>query len=124
MENVFIAGDEDTPEIDLNFSEKKFIISGKSLPEDVTEFYNPIFENIKAYFAENPDSLELTFKMEYFNTASSKQIMEIIELCGDSIGNKENLIVKWYHKDEDEDMQEAGEDLQDITELNFEFFTM
>lgn len=124
MENILLEGEEDTPRVELLFNEKKFIFSGKSLPEDVSEFYKPIFENIEAFFKTNPSSLELTFKMEYFNTASSKQIMEVIELCGDSIGDKDKLTIHWYYKDEDEDMQEAGEDLQDITELPFQFHTM
>lgn len=121
MENFFFKGEADVPTIELAFDKKHFIFSGKSLPEDVDEFYEPIQKQISEFLNTNPESLLLDFELEYFNTASSKKILDIIEMVSEGISNKGNLQINWHYKEIDEDMLEAGEDLQDITELSFTF---
>jgi SiaC family regulatory phosphoprotein len=40
-----------TPAIDFDFGNNHLKLSGESYPEDVTEFYNPIFSALDAYLA-------------------------------------------------------------------------
>lgn len=110
MENLNIKGREETPEVILNKTKGIFSIKGKSLPEDPFVFYNPILEWIKNY-AKNPnEKTELSFAMTYFNTSSSKIILEIMK-CFELIKKEKNkeVLINWLCYPEDEDMIESGE---------------
>jgi len=80
MDALIIKGTNETPNITFDKDANKFEITGKSLPEDVKEFYNPVLGWLKAY-AEDPNPKTVfKVKMEYFNTASSKMLLEVLEL--------------------------------------------
>ena len=52
MEPLTITASDDTPEISFDKQTNKFQITGKSLPEDVIEFYSPIFNWLERYVAD------------------------------------------------------------------------
>jgi len=121
MEVLSIKGTQETPEVLFDKQAGIFSISGKSLPEDVKEFYGPLMEWIENYSAEPNPETKLTVKMEYFNTASSKMLLEIFELFKNMHDAGKIITVDWYYQEDDEDMQDAGEDYADIVELPFNF---
>lgn len=105
-----IKAREETPEVILNKEDGIFSIKGKSFPEDPFFFYNPILEWVKKY-AENPnDKTELYFAITYFNTSSSKIILEIMK-CFEIIKKEKNkeVLINWICYSEDEEMIESGE---------------
>jgi len=120
-EEVYIKGSVETPEVVLNKNEGVLKFSGRSMPEDAKEFYNPIKEWVSQY-AENPaPGTRVVFSYEYFNTASSKMIMELIEAVK-KIGEKDQqLTVEWHYLEDDDDMLEAGEDYEEITGMEFQY---
>ncbi len=123
-EDVFhIKGTTDTPEVLVDPVKGLVKISGRSMPEDPKEFFAPIKERIESYAANPVSGSKVIFKFEYFNTASSKIIMEIIDLVK-AIGEKDDKVVyEWHYIEDDDDMLEAGEDYEDIAEIKFEYFT-
>ena len=119
MEIINLEGTEDTPKILLDKGNGIFEISGRSLPEDSAEFYQPILDWISAYGEDpNPETL-FTFKLEYFNTASSKLILDVLSALEDIDG----VAIDWYFHEDDEDMEEAGEEFSELVEIPFEFKT-
>lgn len=117
MEIISLEGTEDTPKILLNKDNGIFEISGRSLPEDSSEFYQPVLEWLEEYKkAPNPETV-FVFKLEYFNTASSKLILDILSSLEDIEGAK----IHWYFYEDDEDMEEAGEEFSELIDLDFEF---
>ncbi|SDJ96545.1 protein of unknown function [Catalinimonas alkaloidigena] len=119
MEIISLEGTEDTPKIILDGKNGIYEISGRSLPEDSAEFYGPVLEWLDQY-ADAPNSAtEFVFKLEYFNTASSKLILDILSKLEDI----DNASVVWYYDEDDEDMQEAGEEFSELVEVPFEFKT-
>ncbi len=54
METIKIQGTEDTPRIILDAEKELLEISGRSLPEDVSAFYEPVLNWLNEY-AENPN---------------------------------------------------------------------
>lgn len=120
MEPISIAPTDETPAVDLNAAENKFEISGKSLPEDVTAFYDPILDWLENYAENANDSTTFVFKMEYFNTASSKMILDIMLKLEEIHEEGNGVLVKWYFREDDEDMEEAGEEYADIVDIPFE----
>jgi len=115
-----ITGTEDTPEISYNNENNEFIISGRSLPEDVTTFYKPVFDWLDLFSGSKQVGAVFKFKLEYFNTASSKIILDILMKLEDLINpEKSNINIEWFYNESDDDMQEAGEEYKDLVEIPF-----
>ncbi|NOZ45752.1 MAG: DUF1987 domain-containing protein [Chlorobi bacterium] len=120
MEAIFIKGTTDTPEVNLDKKTGELMLKGSSLPEDVKEFYNPILNWLDEYFNEPNEQTDFIFEMVYFNTASSKMILDIMFKLKDAIEDGKNVKVSWNYFEDDEDMLEAGEDFADIVEMPIE----
>ncbi len=120
METIKILGTDDTPHIILDPDNDFFEISGRSLPEDVTSFYEPVLTWLDEY-AQNPNKKTVfTFKLVYFNTASSKLLLDILMKLEHMHEDGKSVLIKWYYPEDDEDMQEAGEEYADIVDVPFE----
>ena len=118
MTNINLEGTEDTPKIILDSTNKIFERSGRSLPEDCAQFYKPILEWLDGYTPTSP--INFVFKLDYFNTASSKLILDILNRL-EKIKNKGSQVtISWYYAEDDEDMQEAGEEFSELVEVSFE----
>ena len=114
-----LEGTEDTPKILLDKKNQIFELSGRSLPEDSAEFFQPVLDWLENYKSESLPSTVFTFKMEYFNTASSKLILDILSKLEEINGT----MVEWYYHEDDEDMQEAGEEFSELVDVPFSFKT-
>jgi len=119
MNTIDIKGTEDTPAIILDKAAGKFEISGRSLPEDAAEFYSPVLQWLTEYASAPNSNTDFTVKLEYFNTASSKLILDLLNKVESIKGAK----VIWFHYGDDEDMQEAGQEFSELVEIPFEFKT-
>jgi len=119
MEALTREATSDTPKIHLDAENNIFEISKMSLPEDAIEFFEPIIRWLDEYKQDPKEQTTFVFKLEYFNTASSKQIIQILLLLQD-IAKKSKVLVKWYYKDIDEDMQAIGEEYSQVIEVDFE----
>lgn len=120
METINVAATDETPKVVLDTTNDLFEFSGKSLPEDVTVFYDPILAWLDE-FAKAPNKpTVVVFKMDYFNTASSKLILDIL-MKFEEIHEEHNCVtIHWYYLEDDEDMEEAGEEFSDIVDVPFE----
>ncbi len=120
MEAIRLQGNDENPEVILDKAANEFKFTGKSLPEDVKEFYNPILDWIEAY-AEEPNAETLVeFDMEYFNSASSKQLLDVLERFALISENEKGIVtVLWRFMEDDEDMEDAGDSYADIVEIPF-----
>ncbi len=121
MEPIILQPTDDTPEVILNPEEKIFRIERVSVPEDAFEFYQPIIQWIKEYGKNPLPETVFEFNLEYVNTASNKQLMQLM-LALDEIAQNATVIVKWFYESIDEDMLELGKRYQKIAKrINFEF---
>lgn len=120
MELINIEATDETPKVILNPETHVFEFSGKSLPEDVTQFYNPLMEWLESYQGNPGEATKAIFKMDYFNTASSKLILDILMLLEEIHEETDGVVVEWHFREDDEDMEEAGEEYADIVDVPFE----
>lgn len=120
MQAIKIKGSDDTPNVILDKDNGIFEISGRSLPEDVAAFYEPILDWLEAYAEEPLEKTIFNFKLEYFNTASSKLLLDVLLKLEDMYDDGKDVLVRWHFPDDDEDMEEAGEEYADIVEVPFE----
>ena len=116
MNPIIINATEDTPGIKLDAASEIFEISGRSLPEDVVKFYKPILDWLDEYSKSPNSNTVFDFKLSYFNTASSKIILDILM----KLEKISNIHIKWHYPSDDEDMMEAGEEYSDIVDVAIE----
>ena len=117
MEILNLEGTADTPKIILDKENRIFEISGRSLPEDSAEFYKPVIDWIARYAQQPNAATEFVFKLEYFNTSSSKLILDILSALEEIEGMK----IRWCYPEDDEDMEEAGKEFSELVEIPFEY---
>jgi hypothetical protein len=119
MEILNLEGTTDTPKIILDKANGIFEISGRSLPEDSAEFYKPVLEWIGNYAKDPNPTTQFSFKLEYFNTSSSKLILDVLSALESISGMK----IDWYYHEDDEDMEEAGKEFSELVEIPFAYNT-
>jgi hypothetical protein len=110
----------DTPNILFNKGNGILSIVGRSLPEDAFSFYAPILEWLSEYSKSPASETNLTVNLEYFNTASAKQVFKIISLIG-MAAKQHKVIVKWHYDEGDKDMKASGERFSKLCGLPFEY---
>ncbi len=120
MRKLKIEKTEDTPDIILDKENEIFMFSGKSFPENIDIFYGPVLEWISEYMHTPNQKTEIVFKMEYFNTASSKKLLEILVDLEQLLDKNREVVVKWYYSEEDDDMRSAGRKFKQLTRLPIE----
>ena len=120
MDIIKIQGTDDTPAVILDAEKEVFQLSGRSLPEDVASFYDPIIDWLDDFAESDKQRMTFGFKLEYFNTASSKLLLDILLKLEEMFEGGKEIMVKWYYPDDDEDMEEAGEEYADIVDVPFE----
>ncbi len=117
METLNRQGTANTPKVILDKANGIFEISGRSLPEDAPAFYGPVVDWIKSYAVDSNDTTNFTFKLEYFNTGSSKMILDILTALQKVAGTR----VFWCFHDDEEDMEEAGQEFAELVNIPFQF---
>ncbi len=121
MENLEIAATKSTPTIYFDVQTHVLLMAGESYPENTSQFYAPVYR----WLEECLDSLEeqqLVFNIEliYFNSSSSKVLMDLFDLMEDASDEGKNIIVNWVYDEENDSALEYGEEFaEDMEELTF-----
>lgn len=120
MEDFYIKSTSKTPYMNFQIS-GTFEITGRSIPENSIEFYKPLLEWLDSYSTKkNIPSTNLQVRLEYFNTSSSKCLLEIFKRMELIVRNGISAKITWQYEEEDEDMKELGEDFKEILQIPVE----
>jgi len=119
MELVNIEGTPKTPTISLNSETGTIEIKGRSIPENSIEFYKPIVDWLDEYAKAPKEKTVVSIQLEYFNTSSSKCILDVFKKLENLKKGKNDVVINWYYEEDDEDMLEAGEDYESIIKIPF-----
>lgn len=123
MDPIRIEGTPKTPTVNFNAETGVLEIKGRSIPENAVEFYKPLVDWIGNYGENTKDATEVNIQLEYFNTSSSKCILDVFKKL-ESINGKSSITINWHYEEDDEDMLEAGEDYQAIINIPFKMIEM
>jgi hypothetical protein len=116
MKDLLIKETEKTPSVSL--SQKGILkIEGRSIPEDAASFFKPIIEWTNNFAAED---VRVDIKLEYFNTSSSKFILEMLRAI-DKNQTKKNMLVNWFYEEGDLDVLESGQYFESILGIPFKY---
>jgi hypothetical protein len=105
----------------FDFSHNHLTIKGESYPEDVTEFYGPVFTALDAYLGQlGRGHCRFDFELIYLNSSSAKAIMMLMDKLEAAAKNGASVEVYWYYDKEDDTMQELGEEFgEDLESAKF-----
>ena len=126
METLSLQGSPKTPTVEMNAENGVIEVKGRSIPENSIDFYRPVVEWLDAY-AESPAKItEVNIQLEYFNTSSSKCILDVFKKLENVFkkNNEKGVTINWYYEEDDEDMLEAGEDYQSILKIPFKMIEL
>lgn len=119
MNSLVIEGSPKTPTINFDGINGAFLIEGRSIPENSLDFYKPVMEWLDSYILEPQKETKVSIKLEYFNTSSSKCILDVFKKLEAIFKRGNKVIINWHYEVDDEDMLEAGEDYQSIVKIPF-----
>jgi len=113
MEERFaVKATRETPALEFDKTSGKLIITGRSLPENSFEFYNPAVLWIREYILNPAAKTNLEIFLEYLNSGSLKQLFRIMYLLEDLIELGADATITWKYENNDELMLEKGKEFQ------------
>jgi len=119
MGQISIEGTSKTPTVTFNSEEGILELKGRSIPENSIEFYKSLVDGLDEYASNPKDITKVNMQLEYFNTSSSKCILDIFKKLETIHKSGKEVVINWYYEEDDEDMLEAGEDYQAIIKVPF-----
>lgn len=109
------------PIVILDSEKGQFEIKGKAIPENAWELFSPILAWMDRYVKSPRERTEFVFHLEYFNTTSSKYILEICQKL-EWLYLQTNTAVRiiWKYDEGDSDVEDAGMDYRNILKVPME----
>ena len=109
METLKYSAEDRTPYVFFDGDRGVLTMRGRCIPEDAPGFFSELNELVDKYQTDPQEILEATFDLEYFNTASAKELMRLFY----KFKNFPSHVI-WCHEKGDNDMIDVGKDFEDI----------
>ena len=111
------TADESMPKLELDAENGIAILLGRCLPESANEMQAQFDEHLTPFLQNG--KLHLIFKLEFFNTSSSKVIELFLNKMEEFYKKGHDIKVDWFFTEDDEDMEEAGEEFATLVDFPF-----
>ncbi len=121
-----IASTVFTPEINFDPKQDIFSVIGRSYPENVAEFYKPVFEWLKIFLNESKhikQNIHVYFEVDYLNSTTLKLYYELAKQFKDFNEDAEFARITWTWKLEssmDENMIENIKTIKSASNFEIE----
>lgn len=116
LRKFHIAQSKNTPEVIIDPETSYVLIKGNSVSENSFGFYKPVLDTLDQYQDAGIRITKIDVNMDYFNSSSSKIILDILLRIKK---RNEKIEINWYVKKNDPDMMEAAEDYMAIVNVPF-----
>ena len=123
MKELRIAPTKTSPEIILN-PDGIVKIRGRSIHENVTDFFAPVEDWISEYILAPAEVTCVDLNLEYFNSASAKAFIHLLQKITYVSLKHKKFIINWYYEDGDEDIYERGEYFASVLDIPFHFIKL
>lgn len=120
MKEYKIVASKNTPEVYLH-PDGLIRIQGRSIHENVTDFFSPVDEWVSEYIQKPADFTRVDINLEYFNSASAKVFIQILQKITYVTLKNKKFVFNWYYEDGDEDILERGEYFSTVLDVPFNF---
>lgn len=121
MEKLEIEPFLQTPEINFDPDSGMMHLSGKSYPADAIDFYRPIIEWSRKYAEKPAPKTEVVCEIEYLNSASQKQLVELLLAFKPIHTGGGDFEVLWKYEEGDDDILSVGELIEHELEIPFRY---
>lgn len=119
MDPLQLEGTSKTPHVHFDPGTGSLELKGRSIPENSIDFYKPLIDWVDRYGRTTAGKTVLSVQLEYFNTSSSKCILDLFKKLEGIRAQGNEVSVLWHYEEDDEDMLEAGEDYAGIINVPF-----
>lgn len=122
MNNIVLIPSKDLPYfpgVNFDFVAEKCMLYEESYMEEPYKFYKPLIDWLKEYFVTK-DCLFFEFKLTYFNTSTSKMIIELLEVMKTNKDKGKKIVVRWYILYEDPDLVSEIQDFENDSDMPIE----
>lgn len=119
-EKLYIAPTDISPEINFNVEELKFVIQGRSMPENSEAFYEPILAWIRTNFSGKKVQAAFDVNLDYYNTGSFIRLMGLFNLLHELNEEGNTFSVRWICEAEDEDNIADGQSFKEVVRIPFD----
>lgn len=120
MDQFKIEPSRNTPEIVLR-PDGNMKIKGRSIHENVADFYKPALDWVEEYIADPPETTFIDIHLEYFNSSSAKYIIQMLQRLRMVAMKNKKFYINWFYEVGDEDILERGEYFSSVLDLPFNF---
>lgn len=104
MEKLIKEATTHTPMADFDPS-GRLKLEGRSFPENVAKYYDPLIDFVKDL---KVDTVRFDVNLEYFNTASSKKLLDLFKHL-DANSHINTILIHWHYEEGDDDSLETAE---------------
>lgn len=118
--SLTLKATEDTPEVLFDKTSNTYLLSGRSLPEDAFSFYAPLIDWMNGYCQNANTHSELVVMLEYFNSSSVKQLLELFSVFENIFKSGKSAKVVWCYSEGDDLMEIKGLEFQSMLNIPFE----
>lgn len=119
MEDFVIKSTHRTPYVHLK--DGLIQIIGRSIPENPSVFYKPIYDWIVNYSETMHTHTQIDLNFEYINTSSTKWVFNMLKILGKKHEIKDMMKINWYYEEGDDDMAELGRIFKSLVKSPFTF---
>lgn len=107
-----------TPHVRYDETTAILRFEGESYPENVSQFYEPVFAWLHEFLAEKP-AFKVVLAFSYLNTSSTKVLLDLLLQLDDYHRAGGKVEVEWHYRPALEVMQEAGEEFGEDLSLPY-----
>jgi hypothetical protein len=123
MEELRFSPTKNTPEIILNPG-GIIKITGRSIHENAADFFEPVENWISGYILSPADITSVDMSLEYFNSASAKIFISLLQKVTYVTLKHKRFVFNWYYEEGDEDILERGEYFASVLDVPFTFIKL
>jgi hypothetical protein len=120
MEELRFLATKNTPEIILD-PEGRIKIKGRSIHENVTDFFAPVEGWITKYILDPAEVTYVDLNLEYFNSSSAKVFVHLLQKISYVTLKHKKYVFNWYYEEGDDDILERGEFFSTVLDVPFNF---
>jgi hypothetical protein len=119
MKDYILEATSSTPRVELKVSPAVMLLEGACYPENAVGFFGSIMDWLKEFTTEVRKPLELNVRLEYFNTSSSKCLLDLFEAMEEYRAEGGEVVINWHYCEDDEDILESGEEFSEDLSVPF-----
>lgn len=120
MEKLEVQKTISTPHLIIDEDNNYLMLAGESFPENIMNFYQPLITWLESYLKSDFPVFTFDCSLVYFNSSTSKMLMNILSSMNDAAARGKKVIVNWHSSKENDVIIECGEEFgEDFGDIQF-----